>query len=428
MNEEKSENLDQTSTSIQSSLFLHTTQLAKQTEKLNQLVSTSGLDNTVSQLIRQSVEANRLVSDSGITDAFKKFSEQTKEMSRLISASGLDNTVSQLARQFVGVNRLVSDSGITDAFKKFSEQTKEMSRLISASGLDSTVSQLARQSVEANRLVSASGIADIKSQLATTSSLARALNIESLTQLSLNRLKLEGLGKSFLIPKTVKASILANFNQFSNSYSSLVRSRDDISWGDLPRELTIEQPALEILESTIFLESISDPTLDEQFETEKDLSREEILAEIGGVEGLLLEIDKDLVTMWRGALEALESGHEDYARHCSVSLRELLTHVIHKLSPDVEVQRWATDPNLFYEGRPTRKARLLFVCRAVNHDVFADFINKDIAATIEFFTLFQRGTHQITIPYTHKQLLTLKNKVESTINFLIQTHRLNSQS
>ena len=382
MNEEKSKNLDQTNTSIQSSLFLHTNKLAEQTEKLNQLVSTSRLDNTLSQLARQSVEASRLVAASEFTDVFKKISEQTKEMSRLISTSRLD----------------------------------------------STFSQLAKQSVEANRLVTASGIADIKSQLAMTSSLARALNIESLTQLSLNRLKLEGLGKSLLISNTIQASILANFNQFSNAYSSLVRSRDDISWEELPKELTVEQPALEVLESTSFLESISDPTLDEQLEIEKSLSRDEILAEIGGVEALLLEIDKGLVTMWRGAIEALESGHEDYARHCSVSLRELLTHVIHKLSPDDEIQKWATDPNLFDNGRPTRKARLLFICRAVNHDVFADFINKDIAATIEFFTLFQRGTHQINIPYTHKQLLTLKNKVESTISFLIQTYRLNSQN
>ena len=379
MNEEKSKNLNQSNTSIQNSLFLHTSQLAEQTEKLNQLVNTSRLDSTFRQLARQSVEAGRLFASPELTDVFKKISEQTKEMSRLVSTSRLDITFSQLARQ----------------------------------------------SVEVSKLIAISEIADIKDQLATTSSLARALKIESLAQVSLSRLKLDGLGESLLISNTIRASILTNFNQFSNAYSSLVRSRNDISWGGLPKELTVEQPALEVLESTSFLESIFDPVQDEQFEIEKNLNRDEILAEIGSVEKLLLEIDKDLVTMWRGAMEALLSGHEDYARHCSVSLRELLNHLIHKLSPDDEVQKWATDPNLFDKGRPTRKARLLFICRAVNHDVFADFINKDIAATIEFFTLFQRGTHQINIPYTHKQLLTLKNKVESTVIFLIQTYKLN---
>jgi len=418
MNEEKSKNSDQKNISIQSSIFLHVNQLSEQTEKLNRLVSNS----TFSQLASHSLEASRLVAASELT---KRISEQSKEMSLLISASTLGDTFSQLASHSLEANRLVAASELT---KRISEQSKEMSRLISASTLGDTFSQLAKLSLEANRLVSSTGIADIKSQLAMTSSLARALNIESLTQYSLNRLKLDGLGKSLLISKTIQVSILENFNQLSNAYSRLVRARDDNFFGDLPKELTLEQPALEVLESTSFLEIISDPTLDEQFEIEKNLSRNEILAKIGGVEELLLEIDKGLLTMWRGAIEALESGHEDYARHCSVSLRELLTHIIHKLSPDDEIQEWATDLKFFENGRPTRKARLLFICRAVNHDGFVDFITKDIAATIEFFTLFQRGTHQINIPYTHKQLLTLKNKVESTISFLIQTYRLNSQN
>jgi len=350
MNEEKSKNSDQKNISIQSSIFLHVNQLSEQTEKLNRLVSNS----TFSQLASHSLEASRLVAASELT---KRISEQSKEMSLLISASTLGDTFSQLASHSLEANRLVAASELT---KRISEQSKEMSRLISASTLGDTFSQLAKLSLEANRLVSSTGIADIKSQLAMTSSLARALNIESLTQYSLNRLKLDGLGKSLLISKTIQVSILENFNQLSNAYSRLVRARDDNFFGDLPKELTLEQPALEVLESTSFLEIISDPTLDEQFEIEKNLSRNEILAKIGGVEELLLEIDKGLLTMWRGAIEALESGHEDYARHCSVSLRELLTHIIHKLSPDDEIQEWATDLKFFENGRPTRKARLLF--------------------------------------------------------------------
>lgn len=413
MSIERVGSLHPANTAIQSSFSLHINRLTEQAERLNKLVTSSRLEH----LAKQYKEAESFLD---------KFSAQANGISQLVDASRLDNTFSQLVRHSVEANRLVTSSEFTDVFKKFSEQTKEMSRLITTSRLDNTFSQLARHSVEANRLIVASELTDIKSQLAMTSSLARTLNIENLTQISLNRLKLEGLGKSLLISNKIQTSIISSFNQFSNAYSRLVQSRDDISWGELPKQLTVEQPALEILESTSFLESISDPTLDEQFEIEKNLSRDEILAEIGGVEALLLEIDKGLLTMWRGAIEALESGHEDYARHCSVSLRELLTHVIHKLSPDNEIKKWATDTKLFDDkGRPTRKARLLFICRAVNHDVFTDFINKDIAATIEFFDLFQRGTHQINIPYTHKQLLTLKNKVGSTISFLIQTYRLN---
>jgi len=221
MNEEKSKNSDQKNISIQSSIFLHVNQLSEQTEKLNRLVSNS----TFSQLASHSLEASRLVAASELT---KRISEQSKEMSLLISASTLGDTFSQLASHSLEANRLVAASELT---KRISEQSKEMSRLISASTLGDTFSQLAKLSLEANRLVSSTGIADIKSQLAMTSSLARALNIESLTQYSLNRLKLDGLGKSLLISKTIQVSILENFNQLSNAYSRLVRARDDNFFG-----------------------------------------------------------------------------------------------------------------------------------------------------------------------------------------------------
>lgn len=44
--------------------------------------------------------------------------------------------------------------------------------------------------------------------------------------------------------------------------------------------------------------------------------------------------------MWQGAKSALNStDNPDYARHCAVSLRELFTHVIHRLSPDDEIKK-----------------------------------------------------------------------------------------
>lgn len=424
MNANQLEKFDQTNVLLQSSLSLHTNQLAEKTKKLNQLVDVSKLDITSSKLVSQSVEASKLTAALEFSDIFKKLSEQTKEMSRLINVPRFDTTSSKFIGQSIQASRLAALE-LSNASKIISAQTKEINKLIDTTRLDSTFAPLVSQSLDARKLIDSPRIADIKNQLAMTSSLARTLNIESLAQISLSTLKLNSLGESLFIPQARLSSILGNFQQFSNAYSNLMRFGDDIVDRDLPRQLIIEQPALEVLESISFLESISDSTSDQQLEAEKSLGRDELLAEIESIEVILGEIDEGLLTMWKGAIEALKSQHQDYARHCSVSLRELLTHVIHKLSPDNEIQKWTNDPNLFADGRPTRKARLLFICRAVNHDVFADFIHKDIMAILEFFSLFQRGTHQINIPYTPKQLLTLKNKVESTIVYLIQTHRLN---
>jgi hypothetical protein len=192
-------------------------------------------------------------------------------------------------------------------------------------------------------------------------------------------------------------------------------------------KIAVEKPAIEILETVNLLEVISVENLDSKLKEEKDFHRNEIQKGVGKLEDLLLDIGAgDLVAMWRGALDVLDSRHTDYARHCSVSLRELLTQVIHKLAPDNHIREWTNDPKLFDKNRPTRKARLLFICRSVNHDIFSDFVDKDIDAILEFFKLFQRGTHQVIIPYTHIQLLTLKAKIESTISFLIEIWKLNN--
>ena len=46
----------------------------------------------------------------------------------------------------------------------------------------------------------------------------------------------------------------------------------------------------------------------------------------------------------------------DRPRHVMTSLRELLTHTLHRLAPDREVQGWSSDSEYYNDGRPTRHA------------------------------------------------------------------------
>jgi len=57
--------------------------------------------------------------------------------------------------------------------------------------------------------------------------------------------------------------------------------------------------------------------------------------------------------MWQGAESPLESQHPDYGRHLTVSLRELLTHLIHRLAPDEKVKAWTNNPDHFHDKNPT---------------------------------------------------------------------------
>ena len=128
-----------------------------------------------------------------------------------------------------------------------------------------------------------------------------------------------------------------------------------------------------------------------------------------------------MINLWRGAKDALKSSNHDALRHFSVSLRELLTHVIHKLSPDASVSSWSNSPDHFHNGRPTRKTRLLYICKGINHDPFDDFVLKDIDALLTCIHIFEKGTHVLSPVFIKSQTELLLSRVESYIGFLIRT-------
>ncbi|WP_129678211.1 hypothetical protein [Candidatus Chloroploca sp. Khr17] len=213
-------------------------------------------------------------------------------------------------------------------------------------------------------------------------------------------------------------SILLNF---SESYTSLIDSFEDNQFAILnyPPEFT-RLPTIEYFTSADLLESIANE--DEiLIETEdKQQLRQKLASENeDSLRNQLTSLNAGLIQLWEGAVSALNSNNPDRARHFATSLRELLTHVMHQLSPDDEIKKWNPDPKLYDKHRPTRRARLLFICRNINHGPFSDFVEKDVEAVLAFVQLFQQGTHAIHIPYTEDQLLALKTKMEGVIRFLI---------
>jgi len=138
---------------------------------------------------------------------------------------------------------------------------------------------------------------------------------------------------------------------------------------------------------------------------------------------LLPKLNPDLLNMWLGAKQSLESDNADKVRHFTTSIRELVTQVLHSLSPDQDLIKWTTNPTEHIQNKkPTRKARLLYIYREVNNEHFTSFIEADIKATLQFIDLFQEGTHAVKSKLTDKQLMTIKMKTESTLKYLLQTY------
>ena len=141
---------------------------------------------------------------------------------------------------------------------------------------------------------------------------------------------------------------------------------------------------------------------------------------VDDLEELLPLIDPELIRLLRGARKAFASDNPDRVRHTITSFRELFTQVLRHLAPDDEVKNWSTSAKDLDKGRPTRRARLMYICRSINCPPFSEYVQKDVEMMLEVAELLQRGTHQVAIPYTEKQLLALKVTLENGIRHLIE--------
>lgn len=139
----------------------------------------------------------------------------------------------------------------------------------------------------------------------------------------------------------------------------------------------------------------------------------------GAAEIRLRELDPKLLGLLIGARAAAKANNPDRTRHVTVSLRELFTHVLHRLAPDEHVSAWTRDPKHFHNGRPTRRTRLLFICRDLDSDPFATFVEKDVDAALKFLTVFQVGTHGVGVEYSAIQLAALIARMEGLLHFLV---------
>ena len=128
-----------------------------------------------------------------------------------------------------------------------------------------------------------------------------------------------------------------------------------------------------------------------------------------------------LKPLLHGAREAIYSTNPDKERHILVSLREMITHILHGISPDKEVKKWTSAPEHYHNNRPTRKARILYVCRNINFGPFEDFMHYDVESTIKFIELLNNGTHRVEPSLTEEQLESLIVRAESMAEFLLTT-------
>lgn len=263
--------------------------------------------------------------------------------------------------------------------------------------------------------------------LVLQSHLADISKFSALSQISLSHLALEGfLGNALRIETSIQGVLQNTFIDFGKSYSKLFASLSDnpASLISLP-PIVSRYSAVEFFNGVRLAEAVTIQSdefeLDFEFEEETHQLEKYVQQDTESVlEELLGKFNVELMGLLHGARQSLESTNPDKVRHFAISLRELFTHVLHTLSPDDQVKNWSNSPEHYDRGKPTRRARLRYICRSLKHGPFSDFIEKDIDAVLEFLKAFQQGTHGITHPYTDHQVKMMRVRMESTLRFLLE--------
>jgi len=163
----------------------------------------------------------------------------------------------------------------------------------------------------------------------------------------------------------------------------------------------------------------------DEADTEEDSSQIQLVTEIeeetSVCVSLLQAVDPALARPYAGARDALRGTNPDRARHILSSLRELWNHLLRRLAPDEHVLAWVPkdDKQLLHEGRPTRKARVLYVCRDLNHAPLADFVVQDTRALVKLVEFFNR-VHKLESELTDEQLRALLLRTDSWLTYILQ--------
>lgn len=407
---------------------IHGVQMPKQYATAIDLVTgyTSKANSLSGQITALTAPAYKPSLFSAITDFTQRFSLST--IDKLLPAVDTFAKVSPIfdvSRQAtLSLSHLAAPSSINSIasiaaknYKPWYEETILRSPLSASIISQLTQSKIGKAATSINNLLKT----DVLSQFSVQSSIAKMTELSVFAEKSLVSFPWDNLGSKINIKDPTKDLISSDFLGVSKYYSSLLKSFEEnpISFTKINPTLT-KSASIEYFTGANLLEAIS--VDEEQIAEEEIIKNEILLGNESSLTSYLLRLDTGLTKMWLGANAAVSSSNPDKVRHFSASIRELFTHVIHILAPDEQIKKWSNDSFLYDKGKPTRKARLLFIYRNISNNPFTKFVEKDVSATVEFLGLFQEGTHAITASFSGHQLIALKARVESTLKFLLEIH------
>jgi hypothetical protein len=267
-----------------------------------------------------------------------------------------------------------------------------------------------------NTLVSSTALHPLAAQLA---------EITIAAQITLAEVPWNAIGEAIRVSALTRAALQDRFARFTESYARLYEGllNPPARLTPLP-SVVWDTPPGELFRGVELLRAVTLPPPKRTVPPEAvEGVAQHITQEDRVLEVLLSDLDPDLLIPLAGARGALKSTNPDRARHVSGSLRELFTQVLHRLAPDKAVQDWTSNPDHYDKGRPTRRARLLYICRIINSGDFSAVVEADVSAALKFLGLFQGGTHEVRSDLSEDQLHAMFIRMIGLLQFLLTISR-----
>lgn len=252
--------------------------------------------------------------------------------------------------------------------------------------------------------------------------LSKLSEITLFSERSLSLINISNIGAQLELQSFDKNRLSEAQRSLSESFAALYNhylNPEVSAFNYLPFAIT--QPPKEYFLDSRIIRAISLPreVIEEEEQLYVELSKETIET----IEGHLNSLNPALIPLWHGAISDFNLSGPDSGRHFSVSLRELLTHLIHILAPDDAIVQWTKDRNHYdKEGNPKRRTRILYICRNIKLDKLEKFISKDIDSILAYFDILQEGTHTLESSFPEYLPELILSRARSLIVFLIKTN------
>lgn len=303
-------------------------------------------------------------------------------------------------------------SAVTSNFDDLTRVNTKLTSLVSAASIaDSSLSKVfadhnaMRSSIEA--IAAQSSVSHLLSSLDTT----RLLHTSLHSQFRLLQLEAVPFGNKIDASALFANDLTARFGKLTRSYRDLIECIPTIPEAQIPF-VTTHAP-FEYSRELDVLEQISVDAA----------SEDEDIAELPSIDDELAAFDDRLLILIEGARHSLASDNPDRSRHVTTSVRELFTQLIHRLAPDNEVKAWSTDGEHYHDNRPTRRARLLYICRNFACDPLTKFVENDVKAALTLVESLNAGTHVVESKLTTSQLEAIVYRMESLALFLLKVSK-----